>query len=212
MSVERAMTQSFVSRRDVDWRGIGVVVGRGLIVLLVLAFAAAVADFALVERPIEFALPARAPFPQGRANVAAAEFGPTVRASSAFADPSFQHHPAFVVDGRRKPTRREKWVSREDDPAPWLEILFARPVHLESVVLTHGGAVERSDYTADAYQIRCIRADGQPGASVSVEGNRLAKVTHPLDCSNAGGVRLEFTPREKAGNMVRVYEVEAFGR
>lgn len=206
------MTDTPVTTGDAASRSVLRRLGSAAIAVTAVALGVGLAIFVRADSTLEFALPARAAPSGDLQNVASAQFGPTVRASSAYAGTSNQHHPAYLVDGRRRPTLPEKWASRADDRAPWVEIVFARPVHLERVVITHGGAVEKAEYTADAYRLRCMHPDGTAGEWLRVEGNRLPKATHPLDCSQASGVRLELTPRAEADNIVRLYEVEAFGR
>lgn len=216
MDLQRTIIGALVATNDARLRPLlGVIRGAAIALAmagLVVGLVVGLILFARADGSLEVSLPARAPLTQETQNVAAALFGPTLRASSAFASPSYQHHPAFVVDGRRRPTLLEKWASRSDDPAPWIEVRFARPVHLRRVVLTHGGAFEKADYTADTYRLSCIRWDGKPAPSLLVEGNHLPRTTHPLDCSHASGVRLEFTPRAEADYIVRLYEVEAFSQ
>jgi hypothetical protein len=182
--------------------------------LAALAFVVSLMVFVRGERTVVVSLPARAPLPNDKVrNVADAYFGPTVRASSALTSPYFyQHDPAFAVDGRRRPSLIEKWASRPDDPRPWIEVLFPRPVHLQRVVLLHAGAFEPADYTADTYRLRCIRVGGKHADWLQVKGNTLAKTTHALDCSDASGVRVEFTPRPGGDHIVRLFEIEAFGQ
>jgi hypothetical protein len=213
MDLPRTSSDAFVTSADVAGAGSALrVIRLAASALAALIVAVGLLALALADGSIEVSLPARAPLTLGDQvqNVAAAQFGPTLRASSAFASDLLQHHPAFVVDGRRRPTDLEKWASRAEDRAPWIEVLFPRPVHLQRVVLTHGGAVEAAEYTADTFRLRCIRADGKPAEWLSVTGNRRPKTTHTLDCEQARGVRLELTPR--ADDIVRLYEIEAFGQ
>lgn len=151
----------------------------------------------------------------GEYNLAAARFGATVRASSFLSDWGAHHHPLYVLDGRRDPDALEKWASAPGDQAPWLEVHWREPHRLARVVVHHAGAVENKAATARGYTVSCLNdalATGHgstPG--IVVGGNENAVAVHPLDCPGARGVRLQLQPNGP-GELVRVYEVEAWGR
>src|SRR4051794_40360256 len=107
--MQRTASDVFVAA--VGSRAMPGVIGIAAAALAALTLALGLLIFARADGSLELALPARAPLPPPNElrNVAAAVYGPTLRASSAFATPSYQHHPAFVVDQRRRPTPLEKW-------------------------------------------------------------------------------------------------------
>lgn len=151
----------------------------------------------------------------GEYNLAAARFGATVRASSFFSDWSAHHHPLYVLDGRREPDALEKWASAPGDQAPWIEVHWREPRRLERLVVRHAGAVENGAATIRRYTVRCLTdavgTAAGAAAALAVDGNENAVAVHPLDCAGARGVRLELRPNS-AGDVVRVYELEAWGR
>jgi hypothetical protein len=152
--------------------------------------------------------------PPGEHNLAAWDLGPTVQASSYFHDWASQHHPAFLVDGRARPAVVEKWASAAADRHPWIEIDWREPHDLARVVITHGGAVEGPGATVRRYRIRCLRdGDAVPPAvpSVTVSDNTQPVAVHPLPCSQARGVRLDFYPNDPE-DIVRIFEIEAWGQ
>jgi hypothetical protein len=160
--------------------------------------------------PLTVVVPRRESPPAGVYNLAAARFGPTVRASSYFRDVLAHHHPLFAFDERDKPPMLEKWASSVSDPAPWIEISWREPRDLERVVIRHAGWVEDPAYTIRRYSIRCL---GGPdaGRTVSVEGNEKPVAEHALACAQSRGIRLDLVSNH-AGDAVRIYEIEAWGR
>ncbi|HEY5959556.1 MAG TPA: hypothetical protein VIV60_23530 [Polyangiaceae bacterium] len=131
--------------------------------------------------------------------------------ASSYSNDAFnQHHPAFLVDGRKNPTNVEKWASRPKDRSPWIELRW-RGVHsLSSVVLVHAGSFEAKDLTLHQYTIVCLGEKGET-ARLGVESNVDNTATHELDCPSAVGIRIELTPN-LLGDIVRLYEVEAWGQ
>jgi hypothetical protein len=154
-------------------------------------------------------LPRQRAEPTGIHNLSLWELGPTVRASSYYGDWKAHHHPLFLVDGRQQPEQVEKWASAQRDRHPWVEILWREPHDLERVVLRHAGWVEAPAYTIRRYTIRCLAAAGA-AAALEVRANEAAVATHELSCRQARGVRLEFERND--GDVVRLFEVEAWGR
>ncbi len=166
--------------------------------------------FAFADGHIEVSLP-RKRTPTGQVeNLAAWDLGPTVRASSYFADWSGHHHPVFLLDGRAHPGVLEKWASSVHDRHPWVELLWREPHDLERVVLRHAGSVESQALTVHRFMAFCLTQTGL-GPSVQVEDNQDAVATHALVCAQARGVRVEFEPND-ANDIVRVYELETWGR
>ena len=165
--------------------------------------------FVTRRAPFEAELPRRQTPPSELCNLARWDFGPTVRASSFYADWVNHHHPLFLVDGRASPELVEKWASAERDPHPWVEILWREEHTLERVVIRHAGSVEDSHLTARRYRITCLQA-GKNGPSVDVDSNTKAVATHDLHCEGARGVHIDFERNGK--EMVRVFEVETWGR
>ena len=155
-------------------------------------------------------LPTFAPHPTDEHNLAAAIYGPTVRVSSYYRDFSSQHHPAFLVDGRERPTRVEKWASDDGDAAPWVEIKWQGSHHVARVVIRHGGSVEADDTTSRNYRITCLQSPGQ-SPTLKVEDNADKTAKHDLDCPAALGVRVDFLPNTTKA-LTRIYEIEAWGR
>jgi hypothetical protein len=178
--------------------------------LLVGAWLCGFVLFALADGHIEVSLP-RKRAPTGRVeNLAMWDLGPTVRASSYFADRDSHHHPLFLVDGRDRPSLVEKWASSIHDRHPWVEILWREPHDLVRVVLRHAGSVESQVFTVRRYVISCLMQAGR-GPSVLVEDNQDAVAVRALACARARGIRVEFEPND-AGDIVRVYELETWGR
>ncbi len=157
----------------------------------------------------EVILPRTASPPSGEHNLAHFRYGPTLRASSYFRDPVSQHHPSFVVDGRDRPSLIEKWASRQDDAAPFIEIIWREPRRLERVVIRHGGSAEDPGTTLDRYRLACLGSDGAASLPLTIE-NRDHVASHALPCEGAHGIRLEARPGN--GGMVRIYEIEAYGQ
>jgi hypothetical protein len=160
---------------------------------------------------LETQLPKRLDHPTSRHNLVAAAYGPSIRASSYHHDVYDQHHPAFLVDRRTQPSTVEKWASRPKDKSPWIELRWHGVHTVESVVLVHAGAFEPTDLTVHKYEIICLRAQGNEVKRVTVQNNVDSTATHTLNCTNAIGVRLELTPNWP-GDIVRLYEVEAWGQ
>jgi hypothetical protein len=165
--------------------------------------------FVARRAPFEAELPRRQK-PSGElCNLSRWDFGPTVRASSFYADWVNHHHPLFVVDAKASPDMVEKWASAERDPHPWIEILWREEHSLERVVLRHAGSVEGNNLTARRYRITCLQTGGR-GPSVDVDSNTQAVATHDLPCEHARGIHIDFERNDK--EIVRVYEVETWGR
>jgi hypothetical protein len=159
---------------------------------------------------VTVALPPLAPHPADEHDVAAARFGPTIRVSSYFADVYNQHHPAFLVDERRHPTRVEKWASDPHDAHPWIEIRWRGAHDISHVEIEHAGTVEDQGMTARTYSLTCLVATGR-GPTLAVVGNTDAVARHVLQCRTAVGLRIDFVPDVWDG-MVRIFEVVAWGR
>jgi hypothetical protein len=190
-----------------------VVIGAGLVALAGL-WLLGLGRFVRAEPPFSVTLPvtstAAAP-PGDEVDLASWRAGPTVRASSYHRDPFAHHHPAFVVDGRVGPTAVEKWMSAPGDQHPWIEVLWREPHDVSRVVIQHAGQYEADEYTLDRYRLTCLRAPGVTDGGVAITGNRARLAIHPLDCRGARGIRLDGQPRV-AGDPVRIYELEAWGR
>ena len=194
--------QSRRPRRIKPWvLGLAVVCGLWLWGLL---------SFVSASGAFEVTLPRRRAPPKQRHDVSLWEFGPTLRASSYYGDYGSLHHPAFLVDGRVKPDRVEKWASAERDRHPWVELLWREKHHLEQVVIHHAGSVEDRGMTADHYILRCLTDDGQ-GPSLEVRSNEQAVASHNLDCKRARGLHIDFVPKN-SHDIIRIFEVETWGR
>jgi hypothetical protein len=165
--------------------------------------------FVAADGHFEATLPRQRQEPLGVHNLALWDLGPTVRASSFFGDWTSHHHPLFLVDGRGMSDLVEKWVSAERDRKPWVEIRWGEPHDLERVVIRHAGWLEPPELTAHRYTIRCLGAAGQ-GARLDIADNQEAIATHALSCAKTRGIRIEF--QRQGSDLVRVYEVEAWGR
>jgi hypothetical protein len=166
--------------------------------------------FIAKDGSIEVILPRTRVPPTIEHNLAAWDLGPTLRASSYFNEAYTQHHPMFLVDGRGAPSRHEKWASAQSDRHPWVEIHWREPRTLSKVVIDHAGAVESASDSASHYRIICLQANGT-GPSLVENDNRAARAVHALACEQSRGIRLEVEPNS-ADAIVRVYEVEAWGR
>ena len=165
--------------------------------------------FVTKRAPFEAQLPRQREPPSELYNLSRWDFGPTVRASSFYADWVNHHHPLFLVDAKTSPGLVEKWASAESDAHPWVEIRWREEHTLERVVLRHAGSVEGNNLTARRYRITCLQS-GKSGPSVDVDSNSAAIATHDLHCESARGVRIDF---ERDGKeIVRVFEVETWGR
>ena len=152
----------------------------------------------LVERPSE------------RANLALFPQGPTVRASSV--EWALRHHPGYLVDGHRRPTLVEKWVSARSDREPWIEVALDRAADLDEVALELAGARESAGYTMRSFRIDCLRGAALV-ASLPVTNNDDARPRRAVACPQVDRVRVTFqtepgTPRD----IARVYELEVWGR
>jgi hypothetical protein len=156
------------------------------------------------------AFPALEAHPTGEHNLVAYRLGTTVRASSYVRDPFAPHHPAYLIDGRAHPTLQEKWVSAPEDKHPWVELLWSGSRQVGRVVIRHAGSVEASALTAREYTLTCLQAQGAPPPLVA-RNNRAPVAEHALACSGARGVRVDFVPN-RPGEMVRVFEIEVWGR
>jgi hypothetical protein len=142
-------------------------------------------------------------------NLSRWDLGPTVRASSYYADWINHHHPAFLVDDKGAPDLVEKWASAQRDEHPWIELLWRETHSLDRVEIRHAGVAEGADLNARRYRIVCLRSSGL-GPALEVDANSESIARHELHCDDARGVRIEF---ERHGTeIVRVYEVETWGR
>lgn len=159
---------------------------------------------------VTVALARRAPSPTDDHNVAAFHLGTEIRASSYFKDLFRQHHPVFLIDGRHRPTELEKWASERGDAKPWVQLRWREARTLARVVLTHAGQYEDENLTLADYTIVCLTA-AQEEIRLKVSDNRAKVAHHDLSCADAVGIRLEMAPRA-AGDVARLYEVEAIGR
>jgi hypothetical protein len=92
-----------------------------------------------------------------------------------------------------------------------LEIRWFGARQLARVKIWHGGFLEKPDYTAARYRLHCLREHGD-GAALDVRDNRQAIATHELACTRAIGLRIAWAVRPEADALIRVYEVEAWGR
>lgn len=178
--------------------------------LVLVAWLIGAALFLAADGSVSLTLPRRAKPPEAEHNLALLRWGPTLRASSYYMDSFSQHHPIFLVDARADPHRIEKWASGYHDPTPWVEILWREPRALSRVVIRHAGWRERSALTVRRYSLSCL-VDGTDGPSLSISDNTESVVSHPLSCTGARGLRVEWRPNER-GDQVRVYEIEAWGR
>jgi hypothetical protein len=171
-----------------------------------------ITGFALFLRAspvVTVALPAVAHHPTAEHDLAAARYGPTLRVSSYLADVYNQHHPAFLVDEQRHPTRVEKWASDAGDRKPWVEIRWRGAHDVSRVVIEHAGSVEDPGLTARTYTLTCLTASGR-GPVLAVHDNTDAVATHPLACAAAVGLRVDF--ELDGADIVRVFEIAAWGR
>jgi hypothetical protein len=125
---------------------------------------------------------------------------------------ALRHHPGYLVDGHARPSAIEKWVSARKDLAPWAEVQFDQPHHVEEVALELAGAHEPAEYTMRRYRIDCFRG-AVLLASTPVASNSDPRPRHALNCPRADRVRVTFgiEPRT-ARDVARVYEIEVFGR
>lgn len=145
----------------------------------------------------------------GEHNLALYELGPTIRASSYHRDVDSHHHPAFLVDGRDKPSPIEKWASALHDAAPWIEIRWREPRTLARVSVRHAGSVEDAELTVRRYRLICL-SERPDAPALSVMDNEQPVAVHALACAEARGIRIEWVPNQP-NDAVRVYEVQAWG-
>jgi hypothetical protein len=173
-----------------------------------LLFLVGLARFATSKAGFEVALPRTAASVEtaSEMNLVALATGPVLRASSFERDVYGLAHPAYLVDGRARPTETEKWVARFDDEAPWLEFVFREPHHVRRVVLRHGRSLHGKLRAHRAYRIQCMGN----GGVLEITRNKDSVATHELDCPRATGIRIDF--EKSRGKAPIVYEVEVFGR
>lgn len=180
------------------------------ITALAIAWSIGAALFVAADGSFSWTLPRRAEPPPGEHNLAFYRWGPTLRASSYFRDPLSYHHPAFLVDGRHLPHMIEKWASGFHDPQPWIEIHWREPRGLARVVIRHAGWRENPAWTIRRYRLACLTGRGS-APTLSVNDNDKAVAMHRLPCSQARGLRVDWTLNQP-GDPARVYEIEAWGR
>lgn len=160
------------------------------------------------RREFHCAFPSRVVRPTKLHNLAAFQYGPTLRASSFLSDKDSHHHPAYLIDGRARPSKVEKWVSLPKDKSPWLEIHWNGTRGLRSVVITHAGEFEMPELTARSYTLTCLRRGGtRQHWDIAKNGAHVAE--HAVPCHDSVGIRIDF---HDYGDVARVYEVEAWGR
>jgi hypothetical protein len=116
----------------------------------------------------------------------------------------------FVVDERRAPSLMEKWASALHDRRPWLSISWREPHDLERVRIQHAGMRENAGLSARTYRLRCLTQDG-PKGELMVAANHESIADHRLVCAGVVGLRIDFL-RARGDEIVRVFEVEAWGR
>jgi hypothetical protein len=167
--------------------------------------------FLRADGTVDYTLPRREAPPQGEHNLASYLYGPRVRASSYFRDAEAHHHPMFLVDGRARPSLIEKWACSERDQRPWLSISWREPHDLRRVRIEHAGLHEADLLSARKYRLRCLTKDGVSG-ELLVQGNLAGRAEHALVCAGVLGLRIDFPRRRRGGQIVRVFEVEAWGR
>jgi hypothetical protein len=158
---------------------------------------------------VQLTLPRKAAPPAAEHNLASYRWGPSLRASSYFREPSAHHHPLFLVDGRSDPSLVEKWASALGDRAPWVEISWREPRAISRVVVQHAGAHEPKP-NLTRYSLYCL-SDSAPATRLAVRGNRDAIASHALRCPRARGLRIEW-PLAETDDVARVYEVEVWGQ
>lgn len=187
------------------WRKLALAVAS----LLALIWLFGAVGFLRADGVARLTLPRRATPPKGEHNLASYLWGPTLRASSYYREPSAHHHPAFLVDEREDPGTLEKWASTFRDRRPWVEVEWREPRSVTRVVLRHAGYHEDSDMTLNRYTLRCLGEGEQPELKVSDNHDDMA--THKLACRAARGVRATFYLK-KADDMARLYELEVWGQ
>jgi hypothetical protein len=165
--------------------------------------------FLRADGSVDYTLPRYVRPPTGEHNLASYRYGPRLRASSYFHESGAQHHPMWLVDEQPVPDLKAKWASDQRDPSPWVSIAWREPRRLLRVRIEHAGTRERPQFTARTYRLRCLQRDGF-GSELMVRGNRQHVAEHPLVCDRALGVRIDFL-RKKSADIVRVFEVQAWG-
>lgn len=167
--------------------------------------------FLRADGSFSWSLPRTARPVDGEHNLAAYELGPTLRASSYYRAVLTQHHPVFLVDGRKLPSLVEKWASSAADRTPWIELRWRERRLLTRVQIWHAGLLESEELTIRNYRLRCL-SDAPAPAALAVRDNRRSVALHELRCPRALGLRIDWEPNEGSDGLVRVYEVEAWGR
>lgn len=165
--------------------------------------------FVRSDGDVQLSLPRQAEPPAAEHNLASYRWGPRLRASSYYREPSAHHHPLFLVDGRRDPSHTEKWASAPGDRAPWVEIAWREPRTFSRVAVQHVGARERKPNLA-RYTLRCL-SDSTPGPLLAVRENRDAIASHALRCERARGLRIAWQLSD-ADDLARIYEIEVWGQ
>ena len=181
--------------------------GLALLAALGLPFGAALVAFSTARPVVEARFPVRRAHPPELHDLAAMEHGPAVAASSY--DAAAQHHPAFLVDRRARPTPLERWSSDPGDRHPWVEIAWGEPHQLSEIVVVHASALMGGVPLA-RYDIACLRGRSR-AATLAVAGNALPAARHPIRCPEATGIRLDLVPGPGAA-AVSILEIEAWGR
>jgi hypothetical protein len=183
---------------------------RWLVLSIVAAWLVGAILFVSADGSLECTLPRLAAPPDDEHDLALYRWGPTLRVSSYHRDVDAHHHPAFLVDGHDRPELLEKWASAKGDRKPWVEILWREPRTLSRVVIRHAGWQEDEELTAQRYRISCLGPD-KPPPPIAVQGNEQPVRTHPLTCAGARGIRIDWKLNPD-GELVRVFEIEAWGR
>jgi hypothetical protein len=180
------------------------------LVVLVLVWGVGLGLFVSADgrRALTVTLPSLEPHPAGEHNLVAYRYGTVLRASSYYRASGSQHHPAFLVDGRIQPTMLEKWASDSGDTAPWVELLWSGERRVRRVRIQHAGAVEAAELTSPRYRITCLAT--RPAAFLLVTDNQAQVAEHGLDCADARGLHIDFSPGT-GDRMVRVFEIEVWG-
>ncbi len=180
---------------------------RGGAVALGAVFAAALVAFVAARPSVEARFPARRPHPPDLHDLASFEYGPVVIASSYEA--AGHHHPAFLVDRRPRPTLLEKWASDPSDRRPWVEVRWGEPHDLVELVIVQGAAHESARYLTRRVLLTCLGPDGRFGTRRLDDATAVTRAALP--CPGATGVRLELD-LDPGSDLVRIYEIEAWGR
>jgi len=124
--------------------------------------------------------------------------GAKVTSSSAYA----QFGPSNLVDGGKDDGQKSRWVSAEDDLAPWCCLEFPAEIEFNQVVLT--GYLK--EFAQRDLLVKVRRGDSWV-AVAKVEGNqeRVIELAFPL--VKTSGLRIEFQKGAK-DHRVRLYEIE----